>query len=86
MGTEKKAEESGDDEVRVQLDVSARGFVYVEMTRAEFEERFPDGEAGCELDEIITDWTQLVDDLQFEIDDAYIIEPKKRGKASRVGS
>ncbi len=60
--------------VRVKLELSARGTIEVEMTQEQFDERFPEGgRPTCDLDDIIQrNWSDVVENLDFEIDDAYV--------------
>lgn len=67
-----------EEKVQVQIHVRASGSFVMEMTRAEFEERFPeDGEDMCELEEFVTNWDDVVNELDFEIEDANLIKEKK---------
>lgn len=76
---------SPDEVVTVQLDVNASGFVKTQMTRVRFEEVFADGGGTVPLEDVLSDMSNVVNDLDFEITDAVIVEPKSPspGKGKR---
>lgn len=61
------------EEVEVALEVRARGTVRARMTRAKFDELFPEGGGTVDIDDVPNlDWDDVVNMMDFEVDDAEI--------------
>lgn len=59
------------EKISVTLSIVAHGTMKVKMTRKEFEEKFPSNFTSIDADEVNLDWYEMVQHLDFEIDDAW---------------